>query len=84
MDGSAISAIERAMRDGAHLAVFVVHEFRNASTKEGNLERNEKVLKKSMHVVLDLPEDAPIQGHLHGPVSIEGIDILVGKVVSGS
>lgn len=71
----------QAVRDGSSIAVLVVHEFRTAKTTAEKLEDNEREFAEFMQVALTLA--VPISsGTLYGPVKIDGIDILIGKIVT--
>jgi hypothetical protein len=71
----------QARRDGSALAVFVVHEFRTRKTATANIRANAKEFNAFMAVITSSYEPI-IAGLLYGPVTIGGVDCLIGKAVS--
>lgn len=70
----------QAKQDGATIAVFVVHEFHTSKTAQEFLDRNRKDYEKFLGVI-GIPSSASTDSTLHGPVTIDGTECLVGKVV---
>jgi len=71
----------QSRRDGSALAVFVVHEFQTHKTTTDNIRANAKEFNAFMAVITGSHEPV-ITGLLYGPVTIDGMDCLIGKVVS--
>ncbi len=70
--------ILQAKADSSQLAVFLVHEFHTDKTDDDKLGRN----KDDFELFLDvLGLDPASEGHLTGPVLVNGVECLVGKVV---
>ena len=70
--------ILQARLDKSDLAVFVVHEFRTDKTTAENLERNDEDYERFL-ATLGIPSSASADGYLGGPVTIDGMECLVGK-----
>lgn len=87
LTGTAGALIE-AKREGADVAVFVVHEFvANQCTKPKWLERNQCDFEKFVRLLLKAPDANIHQGILFGPIEVPGgefipsdIPLYVGKV----
>jgi len=72
--------ILQAKHDSSNLAVFVVHEFRTDKTTAENLQRNSEDYARFL-TVIGVPSRAYTGGYLQGPVTIQGMECLVGKTV---
>jgi hypothetical protein len=70
--------ILQAKDDSSNLAVFVVHEFHTDKTTAQNLQRNSEDNERFL-TALAIPSHANTDGQLHGPVTIHGMECLVGK-----
>jgi len=70
----------QAKRDGSDLAVFVVHEFHTCKTTVDNINKNAEDFNAFMSVIC--PSSSPVvAGMLYGPITVGGVDCLIGKVV---
>ena len=75
--------ILQAKKDNATLAVFVVHEFHTNKTSPEKQAANHKELKRFLTVISNDGHDADLQaGKLYGPFNYDGIDCLIGKVIT--
>lgn len=70
----------QARRDGSTLAVFVVHEFHTRKTTPDNILANTRDFNAFMPVITGSHEPV-ISGTLYGPVTVGGVDCLIGKAV---
>jgi hypothetical protein len=70
----------QAKKDSSSLAIFVVHEFQTEKTKLENLQRNREDWERFL-AVIGIPSSTAIDGRLQGPVTINGVECLVGKAV---
>lgn len=70
----------QAQRDGSALAVFVVHEFHTRKTTPDKILANKKDFDAFMAVITGSHEPV-ITGTLYGPVTIGGVECLIGKAV---
>ncbi len=70
----------QARRDGSALAVFVVHEFHTCKTTTDNIRANAEDFNAFMAVITDSHEPV-ITGTLYGPITVGGVDCLIGKAV---
>lgn len=70
----------QAQRDSSSLGVLVVHEFQTDSTKKDNLDRNMKDYQTFLRVILNDANIVIKSGCLYGPISVSGVDCLVGKI----
>jgi hypothetical protein len=67
-------------RDKATLAVFVVHEFQTIKTRREFLDRNREDYERFL-TVIGIPSFASTDRVLNGPVTIDGMECLVGKAI---
>jgi hypothetical protein len=70
----------QAKEDSSDLAVFVVHEFHTDKTRAENIQRNREDLETFL-TVLGIASPGNTGVSSHGPVTIHGMECLVGKVV---
>ena len=70
----------QAHLDGSKLAVFVVHEFQTNKTVEEKVRKNAEDFNTFMVAICSLQE-AVEEKVLYGPVTVGGMDCLIGKVV---
>ena len=73
------TAIE-AKKDSSKLCVFIVHEFKTSKTNKKNLDRNRKDYEIFLRVFLNNKDIVINDKFLYGPVSVNGVKCLVGKV----
>lgn len=72
--------ILQAKNDSSNLAAFIVHEFQTDKTTMENLQRNRKDYERFL-AVIGIPSSESTDARLHGPVTIDGMECLVGKAV---
>lgn len=71
----------QAKIDESSLAVLVVHEFRTNLTTKKKLDKNHIELEKLIFA-LSSKEVKVEHGKLYGPFQINGMDLMIGKIVS--
>jgi hypothetical protein len=72
----------QATKDSSTLGILVIHEFQTDNTTKDNLKRNAHDFEFFMRVFLNAPEFTIKPGNLVGPIKVDGIDCLIGKISS--
>jgi hypothetical protein len=71
----------QAQRDGSALAVFVVHEFHTRKTTTDKISANAKDFNAFMAAITG-SQGSIVAGMLYGPVSVGGVNCLIGKTIT--
>lgn len=71
----------QAKRDGSTLALFVVHEFHTRMTMPDKILANKKDFDFFVSVITGSYQPI-VEGKLYGPVIVNGVDCMIGKIVN--
>lgn len=69
----------QARVDQSTIAVFAVHVFQTASTELSKLETNRSAFSRFVEILTSTPRAAVQNNRLYGPVTIAGVECLIGK-----
>jgi hypothetical protein len=69
----------QASMDKSGFAVFAVHVFQTADTERSKLDTNRSAFSRFVETLAGIPRAAVQSNRLYGPVTIAGVECLIGK-----
>ncbi len=69
----------QAKADSSTLGVLVVYELQTNSTERDKLDKNMRAYELFLQTVFNDPEIVIESGRLYGPVTVDGVNCLIGK-----